>query len=179
MKKNLISVLTFGILAVLFSGFVFAQNNNKTVSPTSDLYVISAKAGGVNYVEGKVVIAGKNNRSGYLLKGDTVEVGDKVSTGADGKAEILLNPGSYIRLAENSSFEFLTTSLDNLRLKLNGGSAMFEVIADDEFKITVNTPKADFSIILNYNLSHLQSSFISVYLCQSVAKIFFSARFAF
>jgi hypothetical protein len=147
MKKNLISVLTFGMLAVLFSSFVFAQNNNKTVSSTSDLYVISAKAGGVNYVEGKVVVAGKNNRSGYLLKGDTVEVGDKVSTGADGKAEILLNPGSYIRLAENSSFEFLTTSLDNLRLKLNGGSAMFEVIADDEFKIAVKTPKADFSII--------------------------------
>jgi hypothetical protein len=147
MKKNLISVLTFGMLAVLFSSFVFAQNNNKTVSSTSDLYVISAKAGGVNYVEGKVVVAGKNNRSGYLLKGDTVEVGDKVSTGADGKAEILLNPGSYIRLAENSSFEFLTISLDNLRLKLNGGSAMFEVIADDEFKIAVNTPKADFSII--------------------------------
>jgi hypothetical protein len=147
MKKNLISVLTFGMLAVLFSSFVFAQNNNKTVSSTSDLYVISAKAGGVNYVEGKVVVAGKNNRSGYLLKGDTVEVGDKVSTGADGKAEILLNPGSYIRLAENSSFEFLTTSLNNLRLKLNGGSAMFEVIADDEFKIAVKTPKADFSII--------------------------------
>ena len=147
MKKNLMSCLVFVGLTVLFSSFVFAQSNNKTVSSTGDLYVISAKAGGVNYVEGKVVVASKNKKSGYLLKGDNVEVGDKVSTGADGKAEILLNPGSYIRLAENSSFEFLTTSLDDLRLKLNGGSAMFEVIADDEFKITVNTPKADFSII--------------------------------
>ncbi len=135
------------MFTILLSGFVFAQSNNKTVSSTGDLYVISAKAGGVNYIEGKVTVAGKNKRSSYLLKGDTVEVGDKVSTGTDGKAEILLNPGSYIRLAENSSFEFLTTSLDNLRLKLNGGSAMFEVIADDEFKIVVYTPKADFSII--------------------------------
>jgi hypothetical protein len=39
-----------------------------------------------------------------------------------------LNPGSYIRLAENSSFEFLTTSLDDLQLKLSDGSAMLEVM---------------------------------------------------
>ncbi len=146
MKKNLMSVLTLGMFAVLFSGFVSAQNI-KTVPTTSDLFLISAKAGGVNYVEGKVVVAGRNKRSGYLLKGDTLEVGDKVSTGADGKAEILLNPGSYVRLAENSSFEFLTTSLDNLQLKLNGGSAMFEVIADDDFRVGVKTPKAYFSIV--------------------------------
>lgn len=147
MKKNLISSLAFAIFAVLFSSFAFAQNNNKAIPSTSDLYVISAKAGGVNYIEGKVAVAGKNKRSGYLLKGDTVEVGDRVSTGADGKAEILLNPGSYVRLAENSNFEFLTTSLDNLQLKLSGGSALFEVIADDEFKVIVKTPKADFSIV--------------------------------
>ena len=146
MRKNLISGLTFGMFIVLFSSFVFAQNSNETISSTGDLYVISAKAGGVNYVEGKVLVAGKNKRSGYLLKGDAVEIGDTVSTGADGKAEILLNPGSYIRLAGNSSFEFLSTSLDNLQLKLNDGSAMFEVIADDEFKVAVKTPKADFSI---------------------------------
>ena len=157
MKRNLISGLAFTILSVLFSGFVFAQSNNKTVLSTGDLYVISAKAGGVNYVEGKVVVTGKNKKGGYLLKGDTVEVGDKVSTGTDGKAEILLNPGSYIRLGENSSFEFVTTSLDDLRLKLNGGSAMLEVIADDDFRIAVNTPKADFSIITSgvYRISVL------------------------
>lgn len=141
------SVLLLVLFTVSFFSFASAQNNNKTAPTTRDLYVISAKAGGVNYVEGKVMVAAKNKRSGYLLKGDTVEIGDKVSTGADGKAEILLNPGSYVRLAENSSFEFLTTSLDDLQLKLNSGSAMFEVIADDEFKIAVNTPKADFSII--------------------------------
>jgi hypothetical protein len=146
MKKKLMSVLTSGLFIVLFSSFVQAQNSNKTVSSTSDLYLISAKAGGVNYVEGKVVIAGKNKRSGYLLKGDTIEVGDKVSTGADGKAEILLNPGSYIRLAENSSFEFLTTSLDDLQLKLSDGRAMLEVIAVDEFRVAIKTPKADFSL---------------------------------
>lgn len=146
MRRKLISVLTFAAFVVSLSGFASAQTNNKAIPTTSDLYVISAKAGGVNYVEGKVAVAAKNKKSGYLLKGDTLEAGDKVSTGADGKAEILLNPGSYVRLAENSSFEFATTSLDNLRLKLNSGSAVFEVITDDQFKIAVNTPKARFLI---------------------------------
>ena len=173
MKKNLLPVLTFGLFIVLFSSFAHAQNSNETVSSTSDLYVISAKAGGVNYVEGKVVVAGKNKRSGYLLKGDTVEVGDKVSTGADGKAEILLNPGSYIRLAENSSFEFTTTSLDNLQLKLSEGSAMFEVIADDEFRIAVKTPKADFSIITSgvYRVSVLNDGSGQVSVWKGKARI--------
>lgn len=147
MKRNIVTSFIFALSVVLFSGYVSAQSGNKTVSSTADLYVISAKAGGVNFVEGKVVVAGRNKRSGYLLKGDAVEVGDKVSTGADGKAEILLNPGSYVRLAENSSFEFLTTSLDNLQLRLSSGSAMFEVIAADEFKIVVKTPKTEFSLV--------------------------------
>lgn len=146
MKKNLASVWTFTVLTVLLSGFVFAQDGNRTIPVTSDLYMISAKAGGVNYVEGNVALNSKNKKSGYLLKGDALQIGDKVSTGADGKAEILLNPGSYVRLAENSGFEFLTTSLDDLQLKLNSGSAMFEIITADEFNVVVNTPKSRFLI---------------------------------
>ncbi|MCA1625897.1 MAG: FecR family protein, partial [Acidobacteria bacterium] len=133
-------------ITVLFSALGFAQDN-RTASSVKDLYVISAKAGGVNYVEGQVSVTQRNNRNGLLLKGDTVEVGETVSTGTDGKAEILLNPGSYIRLAENSSFAFSNTSLDDLQLKLNRGTALFEVITDDEFKITVKAPKANFYIV--------------------------------
>lgn len=146
MKKNLMYVLTFGAIAFLFSSFVVAQDNRE-VTAAGNLYVISANAGGVNYVEGKVAVAQKSGKSGYLLKGDALEVGDKISTGTNGKAEILLNPGSYVRLAENSYFEFTNTSLDDLQVKLNGGSAMFEVITDDEFKFVVSTPKAQFKIV--------------------------------
>lgn len=146
MKNKLRNIFGISLFTVLLSGAVFAQGNGRASSATRDLYLISAKAGGVNLVEGKVTVAGRNKKSGYLLKGDVLEIGDRVATGADGKAEILLNPGSYIRLAENSSFEFLTTSLDDLQLRLSGGSAMFEVIADEDFKVTVNTPKAQFFI---------------------------------
>jgi hypothetical protein len=131
----------------LFSISAFAQQERQTISAASSLYVISAKAGGVNYVEGKVTVARKNGKSGYLLKRDELQIGDVVTTNADGKAEILLNPGSFVRLGQNSTFEFTTTSLEDLQLKLMGGSAMFEVITDNNFTFAVNTPKAKFFIV--------------------------------
>jgi hypothetical protein len=147
MKKNLWRVFSVGLIAVLFSEAASAQQNRQAISAASSLYVISAKAGGVNYVEGKVNVARKNGKSGYLLKTDELEIGDVVSTGTDGKAEILLNPGSFVRLGQNSTFEFATTSLEDLQLKLNSGSAIFEVITDNNFTFAVNTPKAKFYIV--------------------------------
>lgn len=146
MKKIFLYFFVTCVVSLLFSATGLAQNS-RTASSAKDLYVISAKAGGVNYVEGDVTAVQKNNRNGLLLKGDNLEVGQTAATGKTGRAEILLNPGSYVRLAENSSFEFSNTSLDNLEVKLNRGSAIFEVIADDELKITVNAPKADFYIV--------------------------------
>lgn len=127
-------------MVMCFGTFLIAQDR-RVLSAAGDKYVISANAGGVNFTEGTVTIARKEGRSGVLLKGDQIEVGDRVSTGADGKAEILLNPGSYVRLGSNSTFEFKTTSLDDLKLRVDAGSAMFEVFATNEFKVTVITPK--------------------------------------
>lgn len=148
MKKNLLYIFSFAVLTALSSTQIFAQaDTRRSVSAVSSAYVISAKAGGVNFVEGAVNVARKTGRSGVLLKGDTLEIGDKVSTGANGKAEILLNPGSFVRLAGNSEFEFTTVALEDLQLKLRSGSAMFEVITDNEFTFAVNTPKAKFFVV--------------------------------
>lgn len=146
MRKNFLNIFTISTIIFVLSAVAFAQDS-RAVSAAGSLYLISANAGGVNYVEGKVAVKQNNGRNGYLIKGDKLEVGEKVSTGADGKAEILLNPGSYVRLAENSEFEFKTTSLDDLQLKLNRGSAMFEVITADDFSFAVNTPKGKFYIV--------------------------------
>lgn len=147
MKPNFSKIFVIGVIVICFSVLALAQQGNRQ-SPVSNLYVISAKAGAVNYVSGDVSIQQKAAKKGFLQKGDEVEAGDLVATGANGKTEVLLNPGSYIRLAENSEFEFVTTSLeDDLQIKLNRGSAIFEVIADKEFKVIVNTPKSRFYLI--------------------------------
>lgn len=144
MKKNLLTVLSISAIVLAFSIMSFAQEVRST---GASKYVISAEAGGVNYIQGKVSVLRKTGRSGILLKGDTIKIGDKISTEADGKAEILLNPGSYIRVGGNTAFEFVDTSLENLQIKLNRGSAMFEVITSNDFTFAVNTPKATFNVV--------------------------------
>ncbi|MBC7900937.1 MAG: FecR domain-containing protein [Saprospiraceae bacterium] len=145
--KNKFSRLFTGSLAIMVLACAAIAQNNGIASAAGDKYVISAKAGGVNFVEGAVSIAKQEGRSGILLKGDRLEIGDRVSTGADGKVEILLNPGSFLRLGGNSSFEFKTTSLDDLQVNVQAGSAIFEVFAAEDFTVSVNVPNTKFHLI--------------------------------
>jgi hypothetical protein len=114
---------------------------------TADKYLITAKAGGVNLVEGDVNIYKVDGRSTHLVKGDEVQIGEKVTTGSDGRAEILMNPGSYIRIGANSSFEFASTDLDDVRLKVYKGSAILEVFGTDGFQIDLSSDTARFTIL--------------------------------
>jgi hypothetical protein len=146
MMKNLIRVFLGCLIGISFSAVVPAQQEG-WMGDVRDRYVISAKAGGVNFVEGTVTVVANDGSRGRLTKGDHLEPADRITTGSNGKAEILLNPGSYARLGTNSTFEFNTTSLDDLQLKLSGGSAIFEVFASKDFKVTINTPKAKMFLI--------------------------------
>jgi len=145
MKRKIYSFIVVGVIGLLLSVAAFGQDE-RNVSAVSELYVISAKAGGVNFTQGSVAVS-NDTRSGYLVKGDRLEIGDKVSTGPDGRAEILMNPGSYVRLGENTEFEFISTSLDDLKIRLGRGSAVFEVIADKEFSVMIETPKGNFRAV--------------------------------
>lgn len=147
MKNKLFQIFCVSVICFMTAIIGFAQDDRTLSSAAGDLYVISAKAGVVNYVEGRVSIQRENGKSGYLVKGDNIEVGDVVSTTANSRAEVLLNPGSFIRLDQNSEFGFLTTSLDDLKLKVNRGSAIFEVFASDDFKVSVTTPRGNFYLV--------------------------------
>ncbi len=147
MMKNLLSLFSALCVVALFASFSYAQNRDTVRSIAGNQYVISAQAGGVNMTIGEVSVQRKNLTSGYLVKGDSLEVGDKVVTAAGAKTEVLLNPGSYVRLGGNAEFEFITTDLDDLQLKLNRGSAMFEVYASDDFRVTVIAPGSRFYLI--------------------------------
>lgn len=147
MKRTTFHAIVSIVVFLCASSAFFGQNNPATYSSVSDKYLISAKAGGVNYLEGSVTITRPNGTSGVLLRRDRVEIGDRVTTGADGRAEILLNPGSYVRLGKNSSFEFGSTDLEDLKVTLDSGSAIFEVFAVSEFRVSVSTPKGKTALI--------------------------------
>jgi hypothetical protein len=139
MKRKYVLAAIVSVVGSLCSIYVSAQDP-KIAAAAGDKYVISAKAGGVNFVTGEVSVARKEGKSGLLLAGDELNTGDRVTTGADGKAEILLNPGSYLRVGGGASFEFVSTSLDDLKIKLVSGSAVLEVIAADDFRVSLEMP---------------------------------------
>jgi len=113
-------------------------------------FVISARAGGVNAVTGRATMRPHGNSEWRQLTiKEDLETGDIVRTGLDGRVEMLLNPGSYMRIGENSEFELADNSLENLEVRLIRGTAIVEVTgADDEdLFIGITTPHTRMSII--------------------------------
>ncbi|MEJ7606857.1 MAG: FecR domain-containing protein [Bryobacteraceae bacterium] len=86
--------------------------------------VISAKAGLIHYAEGDVVLGEKNVAPKFGEYPEMKEM-QTLRTGL-GRAEVLLTPGVFLRLAENSSFRISSNSLVDLRLEVLSGSALIE-----------------------------------------------------
>ena len=140
MRSNRLLAFIIGLLGLCCA---FTASGQTQRTQALGQYVISAKAGGVNFVSGKVTVTRRSGTSGLLLQGDEIQIGDRITTGEDGKAEVLLNPGSYLRVGPNTSFDFASTDLEDLRVNLRTGSAVFEIIATDEFKVTIKMPQSD------------------------------------
>ena len=107
-----------------------AQNREK--------FGISARAGGVNSVAGSVMIQRTDQSPIPLTAQDDLKSGDVVTTGPTGQAEVLLNPGSYLRVGANSEFALVDNSLDNLVVRLIKGSAIIEATGGDDAQIRIN-----------------------------------------
>ncbi len=118
-----------------------AQNREK--------FVISAKAGGVNSVSGRVMVRRAGQAEQLLTDQDNLTSGDIVSTAVGARIEALLNPGSYLRMTENSEFELIDNSLNNLQVKLIRGSVIVEATgADDtQLRIGIVTDRGRFVIV--------------------------------
>lgn len=141
-SRSVMSLLTLLVCAVGMTSAVRAQ--------TRDKYLISAKAGGVNVVTGNATVVRKGASGQQTLTDqDNLETGDVVTTGTDGRVEVLLNPGSYLRVAENSEFELADTSLEGLRVRLLKGSAIIEAVGGDgtDVRINVETPQTSAVIV--------------------------------
>ena len=110
---------------------VLAQDRQPIPRGEMNKYVISAKAGVVNLIVGEasVMRARPFAIPEMLISGDELQNGDTVETGPDGRAEILLNPGCYLRLGQQSEFVFLFDNFVSDKLKLVKGSAVLEASA--------------------------------------------------
>lgn len=102
-------------VAMILAGSAWAQN------------VISAHSGTIHYKEGQVEVDGQpieqntdKGQFGELKPGQTLTV-------KDGQAELLLTPGVFLRVAENSSITMLSNKLADTRIQVLSGSVMTEV----------------------------------------------------
>jgi hypothetical protein len=107
--RFLVSGLSLGVLTVTCA---FAQ------------LVISAHSGVVQYVEGQTYLDGQPVELKFGHFPDIKQ--DQEFRTEEGRAEILLTPGVFLRLGENSAIRMLSNGLTDTRVELLGGSAIVE-----------------------------------------------------
>ena len=92
--------------------------------------VVSTSPGMIHYVEGCVLLDGQPVQPKFAEFPD-VKI-DHTLTTEDGRAEVLLTPGAFLRLKENSAVRMISNRLSDTVVEVLAGSALFEV--DDFYK---------------------------------------------
>jgi hypothetical protein len=105
--------LSFVLSLATLSATAFGQNANP------------ASPGTLNYVEGQASIEGRP-MSSSSVGNTTLQTGQMLAT-ANGKAEILLTPGIFVRLGDNSSVQMVSPDLTHTEIRLDQGRANVEV----------------------------------------------------
>lgn len=84
-----------------------------------------------NAVKGEVVYQ-RNNGTFPLESGMRLEEGDFIRSSKDSYAELLLQPGNYLRLGGDTKFHIFSEQHEKMRLLLNDGSLIIELLSREE-----------------------------------------------
>jgi len=128
------------VLISLLSHAVYSQSN-KPLKPAVDIVTLSGfrtEGGLANIVEGDAI----RERDGKVTHFTTLNFiadSDVVETGAKCYVELLLNPGTYLRMAPGTRITFLDLSPDNMKLRLIKGAAILETVIS-EYEFTYSSP---------------------------------------
>ena len=85
----------------------------------------SAVPGTLNYVEGQVSV-GSQAVDSKSIGSETLKAGQSITT-ENGKAELLLTPGVFLRVGSNSSVKMISPGLTNTEIGVEQGEASVEV----------------------------------------------------
>ena len=98
---------------------------HRYVSGSSAQQVVSARAGIIQYREGKVFL----NSDVPFVQSDFICMDNgQILRTEKGRAEVLLAPDTYLRLDENSALRMEQNRIDDVLLALEEGSALIEVV---------------------------------------------------
>jgi hypothetical protein len=88
---------------------------------------VYARPGVINYIEGQVYWNGQPISQQDLGPSVQLNANDTLST-TNGKVEVLLNPGNFLRLGDNTQIRMISPTLVNPQVELTQGEAIVEVI---------------------------------------------------
>jgi hypothetical protein len=84
-----------------------------------------------NVVVGKVMV--QREGLAFPLATDVeLKDGDVLISEQDGRAEILLQPGNYLRITANTELHLISTQYDKLRVHLESGGVAFELLKQEK-----------------------------------------------
>jgi hypothetical protein len=122
------AVVILATILTLLSVVVHSQNN-KPPKPLAEVFTVEGfrtEGGLANLVEGHVTRAREGKITAlatrnFIADGDGLEV-------TTGHVELLLNPGTYLRLSSDTQVAFIDLSPDNIKLRLLRGSLILETL---------------------------------------------------
>ena len=93
---------------------------------------ISARAGMINVADGEVFLVDANGGAPLRVEpkpSELIEVKEgQILKTAEGRSEVLLTPGAFLRIGEESSFKLIGNRLSDVRLEVLSGSILVEVV---------------------------------------------------
>ena len=105
--------LTFGLSLMTLCATAFGQNANP------------APPGTINYVEGQASIEGRP-LSPSSVGNTTLQAGQVLAT-SNGKTEVLLTPGIFVRLGDDATVQMVSPNLTHTEIRLDRGRVDVEV----------------------------------------------------
>lgn len=131
-------LILIGLLAIGVTSPAAWSQQSMAANPAEN-----ARPGTVNYVEGQAQIDG--NLVDSKANGSVdVQPGQVLQT-SDGKAEVLLTPGVFLRLDSNTEIRMVANGLTDTRVELVSGKAMVEatdVLKGNDIKVLIGTAAA-------------------------------------
>src|SRR5580658_10159446 len=110
--------------AYVFSAFSAWAAAMALALPANAQSVISTRSGVIHFFEGAVYL-GDQPLESHLGRYPSVPLGGELSTAA-GRAEVLLTPGAFLRMGEQSSIRMLANDLTDTQVELEAGSAILD-----------------------------------------------------
>jgi hypothetical protein len=138
--------------------------------PTAGPTAGPPRPGSINYIDGQASIGTNSLAPGAV--GSVVLEKDQILTTEAGKVEILLTPGVFLRVAENSSVKMVSSDLANIRVELQKGRALVEVIQirrENDIRMDQNGASAK---ILNKGLYDFDADHAQVRVFKGKAEVY-------